>query len=576
MLSKIDVASIEYARLILMWLCFAKRPLTAQEVIDGVVVELGDNARVNLKRRLQDEDDILQICPGFIDIEAFPNDIPNEYGHDRMARTLRIAHYSVQEYLQSDRIRQQGAAIFSMQSATSNLEATQICLVYLLGTVFPDAELSAATLARYPFAEYAATYWYEHYKSSDERVFPVDPIVMRFFKGESSAFQNWIRMHDPDRPYESPNFERDADDIASPVYYASLLGLRFVLHELLDLEKEEGARASKLQELSSSSVSSLVNVQGGDFSNALQAACWRGNEKIVQLLLDKGAAVNAQGGYYGNTLQAASKEGHEKIVQLLLDKGAEVNAQGGYYGNALQAASSRGHEKIVQLLLDKGAEANAQGGEYGNALQAACWRGHEKIVQLLLDKGAAVNAQGGYYGNTLQAACWRGHEKIVQLLLDIGAEVSTQGGKYGNALQAASAEGHEKIVQILLDKGAEANAQGGYYGNTLQAACWGGHEKIIKLLLENGVEVNAQGGLFGNALQAACSRGHEKTVQLLLDKGAEVHAEGGFYGDALQAASCRNHEHIVQLLLDKGAEFSAQGRDFGNALQEASSRGFDY
>ena len=61
-------------------------------------------------------------------------------------------------------------------------------------------------------------------------------------------------------------------------------------------------------------------------------------------------------------------EGHDKIVQLLLEKGAEVNAQGGHYGNALQAACSGGHDKIVQLLLERGAEVNAQGGDYGNAL----------------------------------------------------------------------------------------------------------------------------------------------------------------------------------------------------------------
>jgi len=34
--------------------------------------------------------------------------------------------------------------------------------------------------------------------------------------------------------------------------------------------------------------------------------------------------VNAQDGYYGNALQAASLGGHEKIVQLLLEKGADI------------------------------------------------------------------------------------------------------------------------------------------------------------------------------------------------------------------------------------------------------------
>jgi ankyrin repeat protein len=46
----------------------------------------------------------------------------------------------------------------------------------------------------------------------------------------------------------------------------------------------------------------------------------------VQQLLDKGADVNAQGGQYSNALQAALWGGHKEVVQQLLDKGADVNA----------------------------------------------------------------------------------------------------------------------------------------------------------------------------------------------------------------------------------------------------------
>ncbi|KAL8765444.1 MAG: hypothetical protein Q9209_007471 [Squamulea sp. 1 TL-2023] len=131
----------------------------------------------------------------------------------------------------------------------------------------------------------------------------------------------------------------------------------------------------------------------------------------------------------GSTLTAASLGGHDKVVRLLLDKGADVNAYGGYFGTALQTASARGHYKIVQLLLDKGADVNAQGGIYNNALQAASALGHYKVVQLLLDKGANVNAQGGHYGNALQAALQGGYSSIVQLLLDNGAKVRSKNRK---------------------------------------------------------------------------------------------------------------------------------------------------
>ena len=70
---------------------------------------------------------------------------------------------------------------------------------------------------------------------------------------------------------------------------------------------------------------------------------------MVEMLVDASADVNAQGGDYSNALQAASSRGYEKVVEILMDAGADVNAQGGDYGNALQAASLGGHEKVVEI-----------------------------------------------------------------------------------------------------------------------------------------------------------------------------------------------------------------------------------
>jgi ankyrin repeat protein len=75
----------------------------------------------------------------------------------------------------------------------------------------------------------------------------------------------------------------------------------------------------------------------------------------VKLLLAAGADVNMQGGKYGSALQAACFDGCEKVVEQLLKAGADVNMQGGKYGNALQAASLEGHENVVKQLLKVGA-----------------------------------------------------------------------------------------------------------------------------------------------------------------------------------------------------------------------------
>ena len=77
---------------------------------------------------------------------------------------------------------------------------------------------------------------------------------------------------------------------------------------------------------------------------------------IVQVLLEHGADVNMRGGEYGTALQAASQCGHRPTVQRLLDHGAEVNIKGGKYGSALNAAASRRLKSIVKLLRDHGAD----------------------------------------------------------------------------------------------------------------------------------------------------------------------------------------------------------------------------
>ncbi|MCJ1429570.1 hypothetical protein MMC29_007485 [Sticta canariensis] len=577
MLCNINHLLVEDARRILTLLCFAARPLTVKELIEGVAVKIEDPPGLNCKLRLHGFDDLSKICPGFIEIDsgtAHPTE--TYYGEKALTSTVQIAHFSIQEYLESERIRHKNAKIFSLDSFTAHAEIAQICLVYLLEHVFSNSELDRNVLQEYPLARFAAEHWNRHYQNAIKPASKLDELILRLFQRQDT-FLNWVRLYDLDLPApylaalgSKLNFNiRSAASIAAPVYYASLLGLDRVLNEIVRTAQVEDMITPSL----TSKISGLVNAQGGWYSNALQAASLGGHKKIIRLLLDNGADVNTAGGTYGNALQAASYGGHQQIAHLLLERGADVDAQGGKYGNALQAASEKGHEQIVQLLLDRGADVNAPGGYYGNALQGASLGGHEQIVSLLLERGADVKAPGGEYGNALQEASYKGHEQIVQLLLDRGADVNAQGGLYGNALQGASEKGHEQIVQLLLDRGADVNAPGGYYGNALQGASLGGHEQIVSLLLERGADVKAPGGEYGNALQGASYKGHEQIVQLLLDRGADVNAQGGLYGNALHGASYTGHEQIVQLLLGRGADVNAQGGFYGNALQAASYGG---
>ncbi|KAJ5704127.1 hypothetical protein N7493_011265 [Penicillium malachiteum] len=395
---------------VLTLLCFSFRPLTINELLEAHAVDLNEPPQLDREGRLYDQDDIIDICLGLVEAVTTVND------NGQPTMTMRIAHFSVQEYLQSGRIIKQKSGIFAMQKAPANAKIAQICLVYLLEPTLSEGVLDEVKLTEFPLASFAAQYWFDHYKNSGEGEEAVQKLALELFEGETKAFVSWIRLHDMEFQfsYGGPpltlyqNLHRRVVDIAGPLYYAALLGLEFVLNSILSAGSE---------------LSEAVNVQSGNCGTALQAASSKGHEKIVYILLNRGVNVNThrQLGYYGSALQAALFGSHEKVVHIMLDKGANVNTQGGNYGTALQAASFGGHTKVVQLLLDNGAYVNNQCGRYGSAFLTASMGGHAKVLQMLLDNGAYVNSHGGRYGSALQATSIGGHKKVVQVLLDNGA-----------------------------------------------------------------------------------------------------------------------------------------------------------
>ena len=225
--------------------------------------------------------------------------------------------------------------------------------------------------------------------------------------------------------------------------------------------------------------------------------------------------------------------GHEKVVQMLLDRGADVDAK----EESMECPTSSirgGHEKVVQMLLDRGADVNAQGGEYGNALQAASVGGHDKVVQMLLDRGADVNAQGGDMQCPTSSIRWS---------REGGADATrSRGGRQCSRRRIWQCP-TSSISRWSRDGGADATrSRGGrqcsrrIYGNALQAA-----SEVVTRRWCRCCSIEGRTSMLKEEIwqcpTSSITGGHDKVVQILLDRGADVNAQGGFYGNALQAAS---------------------------------------
>ena len=207
-----------------------------------------------------------------------------------------------------------------------------------------------------------------------------------------------------------------------------------------------------------------AKVNLGDFENRVKffqlvIACRRGWFTIAQHLINHGADINVVDSAHGTALNAACSKGNDAIVWLLLQKGVDIEAAGRIHGaTALIVACSMGHESTVRLLLDSEAEPSKRvlcGSQYEiTSLHAAAWYGSAGSAHLLINHGVDVNTQSDKIGTPLILAAYKGHCSMVEFLLDNGADVLATCDYFVNALVAAAQGKHRRIVRLLLSHGA--------------------------------------------------------------------------------------------------------------------------
>ena len=382
MLTGIDGRSREDALVLLRWLAYARSPPSLGELIEARIIDPAEDGSVDVDDRGGLEDSLDILC-GLITVEgdddggatkvsglddADPKRRDQSTAHSirkvKEAR-VRLAHFSVQEYLESEHILRSDARMFYLESAKDHRFLAQSCLTYLLHYSSSEEKASdKRDLTAFPLLEYAAQSWFYH--SSLQRSGDVSREV--FLLAPESAMYDWLLVHQPDWPLQLP-FTRDRD-VGTDLYYACFLGLGDVADRLL-------------------SVGADVNALGGQHGYALQAASYAGHHKIAKMLIAEGANVNAIGGECGSALGAATAKGYMELAEMLVANGADVNTGGGmFHGDPLFTALSGRHEDIAEMLIKNGADVNSQKSAFNKTpLLAAIDHNCSRIVKILTTLG---------------------------------------------------------------------------------------------------------------------------------------------------------------------------------------------
>jgi hypothetical protein len=94
---------------VLQWLAFSARPVTLAEVAEALAMDCtNDHPQFDPDQRMQNPQDILSICSSLVTISSptvTVNGGTETHNLSIKAEELRLAHFSVQEYLTGERIQ---------------------------------------------------------------------------------------------------------------------------------------------------------------------------------------------------------------------------------------------------------------------------------------------------------------------------------------------------------------------------------------------------------------------------------------------------------------------------------------
>lgn len=232
-LANIDAEYVDYALRLLPWLCFSFRPINLNEANEVLAMKVGTASSFDDEELLDEPYDMQQICSSLLTITTETlvrtNSSFNRTGY--ASPIIRLAHYSVKEFLVSDRLTQD-CLMFKISEEEGHAIITEICLRCLL-RFNEEGSWGSENAAPCPLAQYAAAHWFRHLReitntSESERL---HQLALKLCQKNSKAYTSMLRIFDIDSAQLS-SIEQ-AKGLVSPLYFCCAAGLAPLAAKLL-------------------------------------------------------------------------------------------------------------------------------------------------------------------------------------------------------------------------------------------------------------------------------------------------------------------------------------------------------
>jgi hypothetical protein len=200
---------------LLQWLAFSFRALSLSEAVDLLATDpdTENDLLFDQNRRLWNPRDVQGICASLVTISV-PDIRDGEYSiiedgvdyHAKFAgpEEVRLAHFSVREYLVSEHLRigHSKLSYYHFNKKLADTFIAKTCLAYLL-QFNQNGSIEDSRQTSYPLSSYAARYWIDHAQPDNDENLTLHRLIMESFNptvpfipiGWSFGIQIWTAPH---------------------------------------------------------------------------------------------------------------------------------------------------------------------------------------------------------------------------------------------------------------------------------------------------------------------------------------------------------------------------------------------